>query len=321
MVEEAPAMVEEAPSIVEEAPQAKLEPKARRQLPLNRWLGATVMVALIALLGWFAVDYLSYDVGSTFVSQKDSMTLVYVPEGEFLMGALPADGEAEANEKPQRLVSLDAYWIDQTEVTNAMFARFVEETGHQTDAERDNWAYVYLDETWTQMDGATWRHPNAPDSNLDGLESYPVVQMSWHDANAYCKWAERRLPTEAEWEKAVRGSLTEEASRKYAWGNELPTNASQLDGIHKVASYANGISPYQAFDMSSNAWEWTADWHNEQYHQNTASHNPKGTGGEEHTYRGGGFDNETSLIRATIRQRANPIFRVNLLGFRCAQSP
>lgn len=190
------------------------------------------------------------------------MVLVYVPSGEFWMGSGEADSDASSDEKPRHQVYLDAYWIDQTEVTNAMFAKFAEETDHQTDAEKDGWAYVWTGKFWEKVNGADWQHPRGPDSNLNGLEAHPVVQVSWSDADAYCRWAERELPTEAEWEKAARGT----DGRKYPWGDSAPTSSllnfnNNVGDTTAVGSYPDGASPYDALDMAGNVWEWVADWY------------------------------------------------------------
>jgi len=157
---------------------------------------------------------------STTVRAADSMMMVYVPAGEFLMGSPISEGIA--NEWPQHTVYLDAFWIDQTEVTNRQFEKFVQATGYRTDAEKEGTGgkFVGSYDSPARVDGADWRHPDGPDSSLGGRAEYPVVQVSWNDAQAYCKWAGARLPTEAQWEKAARG--TDE--RRYPWGNQEPAS-------------------------------------------------------------------------------------------------
>ena len=134
------------------------------------------------------------------------------------MGSADSDSEAGSDEKPQHKVTLDAFWIDRTEVTNAMFAKFVAATSYKTDGEKAGKGFVLnlTSGQWEEMAGADWQHPRGPGSDLAGLDQHPVVQVSWNDATAYCAWAGRRLPTEAEWEKAARGT----DGRKFPWGNQ-----------------------------------------------------------------------------------------------------
>ena len=156
--------------------------------------------------------------GETWTAPSDSMALVFVPAGDFIMGSPDSDQEAGSDEKPQHTVSLDAFWVDRTEVTNAMFARFVAATGYKTQAERQGWGKVFSLSTqnWEQVDGANWQHPRGPATTIEGLDDHPAVSISWNDANTYCHWVGRRLPTEAEWEKAARGG----DGRNYPWGNQ-----------------------------------------------------------------------------------------------------
>lgn len=142
------------------------------------------------------------------------MVLLYVPAGNFLMGSADSDPNALPEEQPQHTVQLDAFWIDRTDVTNAMFAMFVKATGHKTDGERLGDGVVCVNGDCHSTIGADWQHPNGPSSNLDGRANHPVVQVSWNDASSYCAWAGRRLPSEAEWEKAARGT----DGRLYPWG-------------------------------------------------------------------------------------------------------
>ena len=232
------------------------------------------------------------DVEGSRISEKDGMRMLLVPEGEFLMGSLNEDGEAGESQKPQRRVFLDTFWIDQTEVTNAQFARFVQETGYVTYAEEKGTAYVYEGEgKWNELAGANWQFPRGPECEHENFDAQPVIQVSWDDAKAYCEWAGRRLPTEAEWEKAARGT----DGRKYPWGNDAPTGNllnvcdnncplawadGNTDDRHEftsaVGSYPAGASPYGALDMSGNVWEWVADWYGEDYYKSAPESNPPG---------------------------------------------
>jgi len=315
-----------------------------------RWIGGVLFLLLIALFAWsFMNGSLSGslsgslpptpEIGSIQTSPKDNALMGYVPAGEFTMGSQADDPNAYSNEKPPHVVYLDAFWIDQTEVTNAMFARFIEETAYQTDAEQAGYGFVYLpsSDDWEETNGANWTDPVGPENNIIGLEHYPVVQVSWNDANAYCEWADRRLPTEAEWEKAARGA----DARQYPWGNDFngqylnycdsncimvnsqdnSTSDGYLD-LAPVGTYPTGSSPYNALDMSGNVWEWVEDWFDETYYQTTSNNNPLGPkSGTYRTLRGGSWSNGNIFVRSAIRTGSLPNEAIDNLGFRCAMSP
>ena len=239
------------------------------------------------------------------------------------------------DEQPVHEVYLDAYWIDRTEVTNAMFARFVAQTGFQTQAERTGWSRVYFPENdkFEKIAGADWRHPEGPESSITGLDNYPVVNVSWHDAWAYCLWANRRLPTEAEWEKAARG--TDE--RLFPWGNALPDGTrlnyadrrfsdkfgdqSQDDGYARAApvgSYPAGASPYGALDMAGNVWEWTMDWHMDDYYAHSPHDNPiQEIETLARVVRGGSWSTPANVVRVVNRNWDAQESARSILGFRC----
>jgi serine/threonine-protein kinase len=263
--------------------------------------------------------------------------MVYVPEGIFTMGSDEGDPDADDDEKPQHEVHLDAFWIDRTEVTNAMFARFVDATGHETDAEKkgSSWAVNPSSQEWEELAGADWQHPNGPSTSLDGLDKHPVVHVSWNDAAAYCQWAGKRLPTEAEWEKAARGT----DSRIYPWGDtfdgrrlnfcdvncELGWADGEWDDGHTrtapVGSYRDGASPYGELDMAGNVWEWVADWYAGDYYTTSPDRNPQGPdSGERRVLRGGSWDDYRGRVRAASRSNASPSFSFDIVGFRCARS-
>jgi len=276
--------------------------------------------------------------GSTTVSDRDGMTLVYVPAGEFQMGSSAADQAAPNNEKPQRTVYLDAFWMDQTEVTNAMFAKFVEDEGRLTTAEKEGCGTVTkVDATYLCSAGVDWLHPRGPASNLEGLDNHPVVQVSWYDASAYCEWAGRRLPTEAEWEKAARGT----DGRTFPWGNRALTGKllnfadkyMTVDWADKatddgypftapVGSYPAGASPYGALDLAGNVEEWVADWYDEAYYSRAPDRNPPGpTSGELRVVRGGAWIGGEWSVRVISRKGEYQNNRNDIFGFRCARSP
>ena len=262
-------------------------------------------------------------IGSTMISPKDGMVMVYVPDGPFLMGSSNFDPNADDNEKPQRMVYLDGYWIDQTPVTNRMFAKFVAETGYETEAEKDGWSQVWDGSEWVNTQGANWQHPCGPESTLAVRWDHPVVCVSWHDAQAYSQWAGRRLPTEAEWEKAARGT----DGRTYPWGNAEPSHRllnfnMNIGDTTPVGSYPAGTSPYGALDMAGNVWEWTADWYDLDYYKNAPQYlNPQGPDtGELRVVRGGSWLNVAEGVRAGFRARNDPWIRHDLYGIRCAAS-
>lgn len=301
----------------------------------SKWLwGSVTVLTLLALLtGWMFFGPAKSNLG------KDGMELLLVPEGEFLMGANEDNSVAYNDEMPQRGVYLHTFWIDKTEVTNEMFTKFVNETGYQTDAEKTGAGYTYnrSEENWISSAGANWQHPFGTESNIEGLENHPVVQMTWYDAQAYCEWVGRRLPTEAEWEKAARGT----DGRKHPWGNEAVAqnlvnfadynfpakwaHESMDDGYYltsPVGSYPEGASPFGALDMVGNTWEWVADWYDDQYYkQDPSTRNPTGpTEGSAKGLRGGSYSNAIRWTRTSYRGGRDPSTADMGYGFRCAQS-
>jgi serine/threonine-protein kinase len=265
--------------------------------------------------------------GDMLISPIDGMGLLYVPAGEFQMGATTSDPNAGSYEMPVHTVNLSAFRIDRTEVTNAMFANFIQATGTLTDAERFGTGTVLdFDQAgnpWVNdMPGVNWRHPHSPADDITGLDSRPVVQVSWNDASAYCQWAGRRLPTEAEWEKAARGT----DGRLYPWGNEAPGATllnfdRQVGSLTNAGSYPSGASSYGALDMLGNAYEWVADWYDPGYYGRSPSNDPQGpTSGSTRIIRGGAWNYGLNWTRSTSRSKLAPDYRVETLGFRCASN-
>ena len=264
---------------------------------------------------------------------EDSTTpegMVWIAGGTFLQGAVAHDKMAMEHEKPAFKVVVDGFYMDVTEVTNAQFAKFVKETGYITTAEREiDWEEMKrqvpegtpkphdsilqpgsltfkkakvsvpnlydFSQWWRWTIGASWQHPNGPDSDIKGKDNYPVVQVTFEDAMAYCEWSGRRLPTEAEWELAARGGSNgttyfwgDDASvldeKANTWEGEFPVENTKGDGFElraPVKSYAaNG---YGLYDMAGNVWEWTSDWYNTNYYKestisNKTLRNPQGAG-------------------------------------------
>jgi formylglycine-generating enzyme required for sulfatase activity/tRNA A-37 threonylcarbamoyl transferase component Bud32 len=285
----------------------------------------TISVVLIQTETSAAKSVPTPGIGSTQVSPKDGMVMIYIPAGEFLMGSdKTKDSQADYNELPQHKVYLDAYWIDVTVVTNAMFTAFFQASGYKTDAEKAGWAYVFVSKngSWNQVNGADWRHPKGPQSNLQSLEKHPVVQVSWNDAQAYCQWSGRRLPSEAEWEKAARGV----DGRIYPWGDAAPDpNKLNYNGVigdtTAVGSYPSGASSYGALDMAGNVSDWVNDWYSDTYYQQSPSINPIGpTSGTYRVLRGGSWYGSGRNARSAYRSWDTPDIRYGIIGFRCAAS-
>jgi formylglycine-generating enzyme required for sulfatase activity len=236
------------------------------------------------------------------------------------MGAEASDAQANPDEKPLHLVNLAAYWIDKTEVTNAMFARFVSATGYSTEIENRGGGAIWTGTTWSFVSGSSWKQPLGPSST--GQAEYPVVQVTWNDAAAYCGWLGRRLPTEAEWEKAARG----EQARLYPWGNNPPESTlanygDLLGGIAPVGNYPGGASPYGALDMAGNVYEWVQDWYSDSYYSAAPADDPPGpASGSYKVLRGGSWQLDAATLRAYAREVSRPNAGNSNIGFRCASS-
>lgn len=261
--------------------------------------------------------------------------MVYVPAGKFTMG-VPRGMERE-NESPEHRLYMNAFYIDKYEVTNEQFRKFVDSTGYVTDAEKQGWGLL-PDEKGVarKVQGVNWRHPRGPETGIDDIMNHPVVWVSWNDAVAYAKWAGKRLPTEAEWEKAARGI----DGRKFPWGKSRPdgTRCNFADrnspGISMyrekksddgytytapVGTYERGRSPYGVHDMAGNVWEWCADWYEKEYYEDGPTENPRGPStGSRRMARGGGYSTTTYGVRTTVRAYGKPDSHSGKRGFRCA---
>jgi sulfatase modifying factor 1 len=290
---------------------------------------------------------------------------------------MPSGGpDAMPDARPIHRVHVDGFWMDATEVTNAEFAAFVESTGYVTVAERTPTAEdipgaapqnlvagslvftppagpVPLDDHyqwWSYVPGADWRHPTGPNSGIDRRESYPVVQIAYEDAQGYARWADKRLPTEAEWEFAARGGLP---GKFYSWGDDFkpadkwmantwqgkfPRKDTGDDGFVGIAPFgqfpANG---YGLFDMAGNVWEWCTDWYRPDYYAHLAkarevprnphgpqtSFDPSEPGEPKRVHRGGSFlcsDQYCTRYMIGTRGKGEESSASNHLGFRCVKS-
>ncbi len=260
----------------------------------------------------------------------------------------PADGEG-----PVRKVRVDPFRIGACAVTNSEFDKFVKATRYSTEAESYGWSFVFraflprsLDRRlppvvaeapwWAAVQGATWRRPEGPSSNVKKRMDHPVVHVSWNDAMAYCEWSGTRLPTEAEWEYAARGGLQ---GKRYAWGDELTPDGEHRCNIWQGAFPGNdtcedgysGTAPARSFppngfdlyNMSGNTWEWVADRFSPTYHQRGPRHNPKGPpNGDSRAIRGGSYlchESYCNRYRVAARSANTPDSSTGNLGFRCAR--
>jgi sulfatase modifying factor 1 len=277
--------------------------------------------------------------------------MALLPGGEFLMGTDSREGYPADGEGPVRRVRLDPFWIDTLAVSNARFADFVEATGHVTEAERFGWSFVFAGllpddfpptravaaaPWWRQVEGADWRHPEGAHSSLADRLDHPVVHVSWNDALAYCGWAGKRLPTEAEWEYAARGGLEQ---RRYPWGDQLTPNGEHRMNVwqgkfpdqNTLEDGYLGTAPVGAFppngyglyNMTGNVWEWCADWFSVDFHVGGPRDNPSGpASGEQKVMRGGSYLCHRSYCfryRVAARSANTPDSSTGNLGFRCAR--
>jgi formylglycine-generating enzyme len=322
------------------------------------------------------------DTSKIVIQPSDSISLqgmVLIPGGNFIMGSSDQDGRPD--EYPRHAVQVKSFYMDATEVTNAQFSQFVKATGYLTTAERKpDWeelkkqlpagtpkphdsvlvpsslvftppsSPVPLNNSanwWRWVKGASWKHPQGPASNISGRENYPVVHISWEDANAYATWAGKRLPTEAEWEFAARAGLD---NQPFTWGSEpvdkgkLKTNTWQgnfpdrnllADGFARSAPVRSfAPNAYGLYDMAGNVWEWCSDWYNADYYAQCVNKTTKDPAGAASSYdpdepsmpkrvvRGGSFLCHASYCasyRVSARMKTSPDTGLEHTGFRCVK--
>jgi formylglycine-generating enzyme required for sulfatase activity len=268
------------------------------------------------------------------------------------MGTDETYGFRDDGEGPAHPVELPPFWIDETCVTNERFNDFVNATAYRTESERFGWSFVFFghlppalqvnrqrvvgSEWWCRIDGASWRHPEGPSSNIKKRWAHPVVQVSWHDALAYCAWAGKRLPTEAEWEYAARGGTT---ATPYWWGRDLepdnrhrmnvwqgvfPDQNTQADGHFGPApARSYKANPFGLYNVTGNVWEWCHDWFDPAYYRSSPVASPPGPAtGERRVMRGGSYLCHASYCnryRVDARSSNTPDSATTNLGFRCVR--
>jgi formylglycine-generating enzyme required for sulfatase activity len=363
------------PSRVSQEPTPRLSPGTRTALIIGG-LFSFFILWTIYWVGKKATEIKHQRVETARLSSPLTGDMVWIPGGSFTMGGI--GDQAASDEVPLHDVTLNGFWMDRTEVTNEQFANFVKEKHYVTTAERpvsaktipgllpefegktmslcfrkpasgeefsgSNW-------WWQVVIGADWRHPDGPNSDIVGKEKHPVVHVSYEDAQEYCKWAGKRLPTESEWEYAARGGLT---AQPYVWGSEFNPKGQWMANTwqgkfpyeHRVDDGFESTAPVGSFppngyglsDMSGNDWEWTSDWYRpdayQMIHDSPArvarlnphgpndSYDPDEPGVWKKVTRGGSFmcsDNYCRGYRPSARMKTSPDTSLHNTGFRCVK--
>jgi sulfatase modifying factor 1 len=356
------------------------QPINRKSLLPQRLSTTACLSLMVALLLGTGCDKPSTSTGSP--SEDDSKRLapnpatqadlswtnhmVWIPGGTFQRGTESGQGD----EQPVRSITISGFWMDRTEITNGQYREFVRDTGYVTVAERkpDPRLFPGADPSllvagaivfepppepvslrnhyawWRYMPGANWQHPTGPSSDIQGKDDYPVTQIAWEDAEAYARWAGKRLPSEAEWEYAARGN---QEGLSFVWGNELtpsnqwhanvwqgdfPHQNTLEDGHYWMAPVAQYTpNPYGLYDMAGNVWEWCLDWYMPDYYANSPSRNPFGPnqsydpgepGVPKKIMRGGSYlcsDLYCEGYRTWWRMKSAPDTAMSHTGFRCVK--
>lgn len=338
----------------------------------------SLFIALPICQGW--ADCCSSTLPSRYgINSSSPPGMVWIPGGEFMMGS--DNKESKPDEKPLHKVKVDGFWMDAAPVTNRQFKEFVDASGYVTTAEKAPTLEEIMRQVppgtppppaaalvaaslvfkpsngpirlnnsnawWEWVPGAGWKHPLGPESSIEGKEDHPVVQVSWDDAQAYAKWAGKRLPTEAEWEFAAYGgrkdiiyvwgndNFSEEAPQANIWQGVFPYKSTKLNGYFGTTPVTTfKPNPYGLYDMSGNVWQWCADLYHIDYYQEEAkkeiSINPTGAKTSldprepyavKRVHRGGSFlchDSYCKGYRISARMKTAPDTSLNHLGFRCA---
>ena len=278
--------------------------------------------------------------------------MIWIENGSFIMGS----DQGLLDERPAHKVNLNGFWIDQYEVTNAEFIKFVTETGYESYSEEVEDSLVFVSpyltpgqpvrpmSWWKLVANANWQHPEGEQDSIEGKENHPVVHVTYEDASAYCNWLEKELPTEAQFEYAARGGLEGEI---YSWGSQprhrheamtnhwqgnFPYHNENSDG-HANTAPVGSFPPnnYGLYDITGNVWEWVSDWYHPNYYSNSPRRNPTGVPRAEsldpneptlpkRSIRGGSFlcsENYCSGFRVSARMPAEPSSSTNHTGFRC----
>jgi formylglycine-generating enzyme required for sulfatase activity len=293
---------------------------------------AQTIVLWMLLVSFFVLGAPSFAQADTAQEPGDSnhgfSDMVEIPSGLFKMG-LSFDQVSRIlkictkvdkacslwwfkDEMPRHNVYVDKYWIDVYEVTNQKYLEFVKATGHRP-------ALDNTCKTKACRQGNLWKGKSFPEK----IGNQPVTQVNWHDAVSYCKWRGKRLPTEAEWEKAARGP----SGNMYPWGNSAPPGKATYrrkwrgdSTMTNVGSYPTGVSVYGVHDMAGNVWEWVADWYDRHYYKEKIRNNPRGPkSGEFKVVRGGSWVNYADTLHSAFRRWSRPKVRFNDTGFRCAK--
>lgn len=293
------------------------------------------------------------DSSSSGEDAVDLRRMVKIPEGSFIMGTDSDIGYPEDGEGPAREVSTGSYFIDRHAVTIAEFYRFVKDTGYTTDAEKYGWSFVFQDfladedeqqvvgsvdaaPWWVAVQGACWYQPEGPSSSVEDRTTHPVTHVSWNDAVAYADWAGKRLPTEAEWERAARGGRK---NATFPWGDDLHPNGEHRCNIWQGDFPANntgedgflGTAPvdefrqndYGMYNVAGNVWEWCHDWFspNRHFTDDYSHRNPEGPeDGDNRVIRGGSYlchESWCNRYRVAARSKNTPDSTTGNIGFRC----